>query len=573
MNPIPDGSPASDSRFVPAHGEARLRAMLDHLTEAVFETDARGNCTFVNAAWQRLTGLDAAATLGHALEEFVHEEDREVHRARFRDVLEGRRATLHHEARLLAPDGAHRWVELHAHAASDAAGRVTHVVGTLDDTTLRREMEHELRQLAHAEQEARADAESAVLLLRVEAGQLERERDQAVATARSNAEFIVSMAHDLRTPLNGVLFMTDSLAKAGLDDDLREQAATARAGAECLNTLVSDLVTFSQADLAGEASSSREFDPRGVVSDVARLLGQKAVAKGITFSASVAPTVPERLRGNEPQFRQVITNLASNALRFTSEGGVTVAVSRAPSTREDGRVPIRIEIHDSDRHLTAEALAARLEARDTGPVRPGLPASAGLGLAMTRRLVERDGGKLTVGCEPGRGCFVLVEIPHERATASGPDAAARAKAGDAGQSSFSVTETPLDLHVLVADDHPINQKVASRTLERWGIRADVVGDGQAAVEAVAADRYDVVLMDVTMPVLNGLDATREIRRMEAASGRRTPIVAMTAHAAQGDRELCLESGMDGYVAKPIDAAELYAELRRWTSRPGERAAA
>ena len=534
-------------------GAAQAR-LLDQIHEVVFTTDAQGRVLYVNAAWTRMTGFPAESLIGQDLTSFVLEDERDLCIARQRQVLDGRRATTTGESRFTNADGEQRWFAIHVHAQSDSAGRVVGMTGTLSDMTERRAMEDELRQLAYGAQEARADAESAASLVRAEAEELARERDQANAAARASNEFIASMAHDLRTPLNGVLGMVEMLLHSTLSEEQRDQALTIRSSAESLVRLVGDIVDFSRAGAGHLEMQNEEFSVREVLDDVARLLAQKAVVKGITFNATVASTVPDRVRGDAAHLRQVITNLASNAVRFTDEGSVSVNISRAPGTLADGRVPLRIEVHDTDTSLSAENLSALLDHRGTASGDHKLSGSAGLGLAISRRLVELMGGSIVVGSEPGQGSAISVEVPFER-VASAPKPAAAP--------GFSLTMKPLELKVLVAEDNAVNQKVAVRMLTRWGIQAQVAPDGRAAVEAVQKEHFDLVLMDVLMPRLNGFDATLEIRRNEEGTGRRTPVIAMTAHGLAQERERCFEAGMDGFVAKPIQTGELYAELAKW----------
>lgn len=550
------------------NSDQRLRRLLDQLSEVVFETDAEGRATFVNAAWTRSTGFDSEAVLGKEIGQFVAEEERDLHEARWHQVLDGRRATCQHEVRFRTAEGDLRWMALHAHAESDANGRVIGLAGTLSDITSRRLMEDELRELAYQAQEARADAETAAQLVRAEAEELVRERDQVTASARGSSEFIASMAHDLRTPLNGVLGMVELMLHSPLSEEQRDQALTVRASAESLVRLVGDIVDFSRAGTGQLEVQSEEFALRVIVDDVARLLAQKAVAKGISFSATVASTVPDQLRGDASHLRQVLTNLASNAIRFTDDGSVTVAVSRAPGVLADGRLPLRLEVHDTDPSLAAERLNALIEQPDGSPDGQRTAGSAGLGMAISRRLVELMGGSIVVGSEPGQGSVISVEIPLERVVS---------EAKPARGQSFALTMAPLDLKVLVAEDNVVNQKVAVRMLGRWGIRAVVAPDGRAAVEALDREQFDLVLMDVLMPRLNGFQATEEIRNREQGTGRRTPVVAMTAHGLAQERERCFDAGMDGFVAKPIQTAELYAELAKWAEHrdsllAGQRAA-
>ena len=339
------------------------------------------------------------------------------------------------------------------------------------------------------------------------------------------------MAYDVRTPLNGVLGMTEMLLHGTLDNAQRELTLTVRE----------------------------------VIGDVTRLLAQEKRARGVGFTTAVAPSLPGRLRGDVARIRQLISNFVSNAVRFAGEGGVTVAVALAPGTRTDGRNAVRIEILDADAHRTAEQITGMLRRpAGAGPDAAGTGA-AGLGLAASLRLVERVSGIVVACSEPGRGCGITLELPLAMPAAPAPTPAP-------GELQAAA---PLDLRVLVAEDNPVNQKVTVHMLSRWGVRADVVADGQAALDALGTGHYDVVLMDVRMPRKDGLQAPAAIRARDAGRGVRTPIVAMTSSLLSGGRKRCMDAGMDGFVSKPIHPGELHAELARWAGRrdSGKRAAA
>ena len=537
----------NDSDAAPEAGPA-VPAWLDRINEIVFRCDAHGRVFFVNSAWTRTMEFSADETLGHAISDFVHQKDRDVHRVRLQSVLDGRRLSLQHEARFVARDGSDRWLELRALAEQGEHGAVAGLTGTLTDVTSRRKMADELRALAYEAEEARADAESAAQLLRATAEDITRERDQAVASGRATAEFIASMAQDLHAPLNGVQSAIEKLLHGDLSGEQRTRAENVRGSAESLAGLVNDIAEFARAAAGTIEVRDEDFDVHELVDDLSRLLVQKALSQGITFGATVSPNVPERLRGDATHIRQVLMNLASNAVRAADEGSVNVIISRSTRTRPDGRLPVRVEVHASGTAFNHDEIARMFELGAAGSSLEG----AGLGLVIARRLVDMMGGTLEFGGEPGEGNWVVVELPLARAAAAAPPAA------------LSHNAAPLHLRVLLAEDNVVNQKVVTRILERWGVQVTVVGDGAAAVDAAREDGWDLVLMDVRMPRLDGLQAAEEIRSHEAAQGRqRLPIVAMTANALSGDRERCNEAGMDGFVAKPIRPADLYAELSRW----------
>jgi CheY-like chemotaxis protein/anti-sigma regulatory factor (Ser/Thr protein kinase) len=279
---------------------------------------------------------------------------------------------------------------------------------------------------------------------------------------------------------------------------------------------------------------------------VVRTFATPAAEKGLRLTADVAADLPEALRGDALRLRQVLTNLVGNAIKFTAAGGVTLAAAAADAP--DG-VRLHLTVRDTGIGIEPAAQARIFDAfeqADGSTTRRF--GGTGLGLAISRRLIDMMGGRVWVESAPGAGSAFHVEVVLPRAARPAEHAAA------------APAPARRRLRILLAEDHPVNQKVATRMLERDGHAVTVVGDGPAAVAAAAADEFDVVLMDVQMPEMDGLEATRAIRRHEAGGRLRVPIVAMTAHAMDGDRERCLAAGMDAYVSKPIDRTRLAAVL-------------
>lgn len=534
--------------------DAPVPAWLDRLNEIVLRTDTSGRIVFVNSAWTRTLEYSLDETLGRSLSDFVHEQDRDVHKVRFASVLDGRRVSLRHEVRVMGRDGSVHWYELAAGSERSSDGSVTGLTGTLTDVTARRRMADELRTLAYEAQEARADAESAAELLRVTADDLARERDQAVASSRATTEFIASMARDLRTPLKGVLGMTEILLHGTLTDEQRQQARVVRDSADSMVHLVEDIVAFSSTPTESRQVEHVDFDLREVVEDVRQLIAQKALLRGVTLVTTVAPSVPDMVQGDVALVRQVIMNVTSNAIRLADDGDIDLVVTRVPRRTDDGRVVVRIEVQVQNTSASLEQLVARPE-----HISPDDTDGAGLGMVVSMRLVEQMGGRLDAGSEEGEGGWISIELPLARVAV--PTGERVARSGFEG--------APLSLRVLVAEDNLVNQKVVSRLLERWGVQVVVVGDGMSAVDTTDRSGFDVILMDVRMPRLDGLQASEEIRSREVVGKRvRTPIVAMTANSDSSDRERCREAGMDGFLAKPIQPAELYAELVRSAGQQG-----
>ncbi len=375
--------------------------------------------------------------------------------------------------------------------------------------------------------------------------------------SRAKGQFLANMSHEIRTPLNGVIGITEVALHSDPPQRLREQLEMIQASGESLMTLVNDVLDFSRAEAGRIELRTEPFAPRALLGQIASALNVDAAAAGLDLQLRIADDVPAQVVGDAGRLRQVLVNLLGNAIKFTPSGWVRLAVTVRHS--DDAAVKLRFDVADSGIGIAADQQSAIFEAFtqiDASHTRRH--GGAGLGLAISARLVELMGGRLRLDSQPGRGARFWFELALGRAQGrcvSDRGAAEPQPAAD----RVAPAEQPLQ--VLLAEDNPINQRVATSMLEQRGHAVEVVADGRAALAAVLRGGCDVVLMDVQMPELDGFEATRGIRRARPASeGPR--IVAMTAHALEGDRQRCLDAGMDGYLAKPFSAAALYAAVER-----------
>ncbi len=514
--------------------ERKLAIAVEASGDGLFEADLLTGTNDVSAGFASMLGYAPEELVDVRLRDLVHPDDVDLIDRGYAAHFRGETANTSAEVRLRRKDGGHQWVLSRGRVvARNAEGRPARLVGTTIDISARKALEREL----------------------------ERARDVAEHANAAKSTFVANMSHEIRTPLNGVIGVAAVLARTELAPEQRDMVGLVQSSAKVLERLLSDILDQSKLEAGDFELQIAPLDLRETVEAAAELMRARADEKGLSFELSFESEAAGIFRGDAVRIRQIVSNLAANAIKFTDEGGVRISVAAsAPPAPAD---PTQRSVTVADTGIgfdeaTAQRLFARFMQADGSISRRF--GGTGLGLAISRALAERMGGQIRADSEPGVGSRFTVELPLERIGSLADFKAARASpatddaAEDAGAAMAG-------MRILVAEDHPTNRRVIELILGPLGLDLTMAADGQEAVEMCRPGRFDLVLLDMQLPRLDGLAATREIRRLEREAGAApTPIAMLTANAMAEHRQMALEAGADHHIAKPFTPDSLFAGI-------------
>jgi PAS domain S-box-containing protein len=493
--------------------------------------DLKGIVQSWNPAAERLFGWTEKEVIGHRLPFIPDDKQGEFHE-RIRKSLQGQELSGE-SVRRVKKDGSSVELSIASAPLRDAKGIETGLISVITDLTERRQVEEAL-------ENARAAAEAA---------------------NRAKSEFLANMSHEIRTPMNGVIGMTELALDTELTLEQREYLSMIKSSGDALMNVINDILDFSKIEAGKLELDPIQFNIRDTVEDAARTLAVSAHQKGLQLVTDIQPGIPDGLVGDPVRLRQVLLNLLGNAVKFTDVGEVILRVEGEP-TRNG--VDLHFSVRDTGIGIPADRQKLIFEAftqADNSTTRKY--GGTGLGLTITSRLVDLMGGRIWVESQPGAGSIFHFNAPF---TLGAGAALQIPREVDDGRNlpAHLLREARPTLRILLAEDNPVNRALARRLLENKGHTVVTANNGLEALAFLETESFDVALMDVQMPEMNGFEATRALRQKERTSKKHLPIIALTAHAMKGDEERCLAAGMDAYISKPIRNTELLALLERVT---------
>ena len=509
--------------------DRRFRMALMGAAHGIALVGLDGTWMQVNDALCKMLGYSEPELRALTFQDITHPDDLETDLDYLHECIEGKRTTYQMEKRYFRKDGETIWVYLAVSVLRAENNQPLYFISQIQDITARKQVEE----------------------------QLVAARDEAKNASAAKSAFLASMSHEIRTPMTGVMGMLDMLAESGVSGEQIELIRTARSSAEMLLSIINDVLDMAKLEAGRVEIAKRDFNAEELLHTVCDMMAGRAEAKGLRFNAVLPLSTRIWLKGDPDRISQILFNILGNAVKFTDEGEVSLAAETRPT---DAGLDLVVKVSDTGRGIPSDKTESIFREFERVQDEAGARVEGtGLGLAIVSRLIDAMGGRIEVTSELGRGSCFTIALPL--AAGNAPAGAVAAPAVDATPSTPAgtpETQKKGSLAVLVVEDNAVNRKVIGSVLSIAGIEPVYAFDGQQALDAVKDTAFDVVFMDVMMPVMDGLTATKKLREMGFAA----PILGLTANAMQHHREACFEAGMDDHIAKPFRPADILNPLKK-----------
>jgi PAS domain S-box-containing protein len=514
--------------------EERFRSAFDYASIGKALVSTEGRWLKVNRMVCRITGYSEEELLNMTFQCITHPDDLDIDVKFMNHVLSREIETYQLEKRYIHKDGHYVWIQLNVSPVCQADGSIAYLISQIQDITDRKNAEEQLR----------------------------RAKEDAEAAASTKAEFLATMSHEIRTPMNAVLGMATLLESTRLTDEQRELLKTIKSGSTTLLGIINDILDYSKIESGKMEMDYHELDLRTCIDEAFSLFSQRAQKQNIVLAAKVAPSVPSSVLGDSGRLRQILVNLIGNAVKFTETGKIEVSVDCNSTPNEQGDIELKFQVSDTGCGIPADKLQVIFDSfTQVAPAISRKYGGTGLGLAICNRLVQLMGGHIWVESKTGQGSTFHFSIQSKLLNRS----LLHVPLTDSPYIFDAQLATQCPLRILVAEDNPVNQKLILYILHKLGYTPSLVRNGQDVLKSLKAQTFDIIFMDIQMPVMDGFEASRRIleRYPEAERPR---IIAMTAFGLREDREKCLAVGMDDYVSKPISAQQIELLLKHWYHR-------
>ena len=509
--------------------EEKFRTLAETITMPIFIHDG-GRFIYVNHSTINMTGYSTEELLTMDFWDVVHDDFKNQVKSYARRRLMGEEILPQYDLKIITKGNEECWIELSV-AIIDFEGKKS-VLCTGFDITERKQMQEELQ----------------------------KAKEEAEAANRAKSEFLANMSHEIRTPINGIIGMTELILSTSLSLDQREHLELVKSSSDSLLDIINDILDFSRIEAGKLSLMEINFDLFNTIEKTVQVLALKAHEKGLELNCHIQPDIPTGLIGDQGRLRQVLINLIGNAIKFTEKGEVSVRVKKVRSV--DNKTELKFSVKDTGIGIEPAEIGLLFKSFsqvDSSYARKY--GGTGLGLAISKQLVEMMGGSIWVKSNKGEGsCFtfkITLGLSENAEKESFEKCILNEQIILNKQQTSMSSDLMKPLNILVAEDSFVNQKLVVTLLRKKGWSVTAVQNGKETLKALETEKFDLILMDVQMPEMDGLRAAILIRQHEKETGKHIPIIAMTAYAMTGDREACLEAGMDFYLAKPIKANELY----------------